>query len=230
VEKKRLTTTTEPMAERTFGSKYKADDYAQYYANKHETSLMRRVSNSLERRMVRKSLLRIQRRQKFHSALDCPSGTGRFLPVLAGFNVSVIAMDTSAQMLREGVRHHGAFSERPIASAGSAFELPLVDDAVDVVLCSRLVHHIPEREDRVRILRELVRVAKVGVVVSFFDSGSIRAWRRDRKAQRKGRVSGRHSITRAAFLEEAIEAGLRPIGMNALLRFHAEVTAAAFLT
>ncbi len=225
-----MTTTTEPVAERAFGNKYKADDFAQYYANKHETSLMRRISNSLERRMVRKSLLRIKRHHDFHSALDCPSGTGRFLPVLAGFGVSVIAMDTSAQMLREGFRHHDMFDNRPIASAGSAFELPLADDAVDVVLCSRLVHHIPESEKRVCILRELNRVARVGVVVSFFDSASLRAWRRDKKAKRKGRVSGRHAMSRSAFLEEANEAGLRPIGMNSLLRFHTEVTAAAFLT
>ncbi len=229
VEHEKLSMTEIPTTERAFGRKYKADDYARYYADKHETTVLRRLSNALERRMIRLALHRIQRRQGFHSVLDCPSGTGRFLPVLAGFNVSVIAMDTSAQMLHEGRQYHPLFDQQPVASAGSAFELPLADDVVDVVLCSRLVHHIPARQDRLRILHELARVARVGVVLSFFDATSLRAWRRNRKARRKGRPGGRHAISRSVCMEEAREAGLTSIGMNALFRFHTEITAAAFV-
>lgn len=221
---------TSPQSpQRQFGRKYKADDYARYYAEKHDSSVGRRISNDFERRMIRRSLLRIRRHHPFQSVLDCPSGTGRFLPTLASLDVSVIAMDTSDAVLREGKKHHGLFKNPPVTLAGSAFAIALPDHAVDVVLCSRLLHHIANREERVAILKEFARVARVGVVISFFDASSYRAWKRNRKAQRKGKVSGRHAITRDACVEEAVEAGLKPLGMNALLRFHTEVTAAAFL-
>lgn len=221
--------TVQPPHERRFGQKYKVDDYARYYAEKHDSSLGRRISNGLERRMIRRSLLRIRRHHAFETVLDCPSGTGRFLPTLASLNVSVIAMDASAAMLREGRKHHALFKEPPVELVGSAFEIDLPDKSVDVVLCSRLLHHIADREERLTILREFARVARVGVVISFFDLGSYRAWRYERKIRRTGKLGGRRAMTRAACVEEAVGAGLKPIGMNALLRFHTEITAAAFL-
>ncbi len=224
-----VTGASQQPARRDFGRKYKADDYARYYAAKHDSSLGRRISSSLERRMIRRSLLRIRRHHAFETVLDCPSGTGRFLPTLASLNVSVIAMDTSAAVLREGRNRHALFNKSPVELIGSALDIDLPDKGVDVVLCSRLLHHFADREERLTILREFARVARVGIVISFFDSTSFRAWRRERKTRRTGRLGGRHSITRAACLEEAVGAGLKPLGMNALLRFHTEITAAAFL-
>ncbi len=218
------------LPQRSFGSKYKVDDYARYYSEKHDSTLGRRISNNFEIAMIRRSLQRIRRRQPFDSVLDCPSGTGRFLPTLASLNVRVFAMDTSGAVLREGRKHHALFKERPVELVGSALDIALPDNAVDVVLCSRLLHHIADRDDRLVILREFARVARLGVVVSFFDSTSFRAWRRHRKTRRTGKLGGRHAMTRAACADEAVAAGLKPIGMNALLRFHTEVTAAAFLS
>ena len=107
--------------------------------------------------------------------------------------------------------------------------LPLDDDAVDVILSARLLHHFPERSDRLKILREFARVARVGVVISFFDAASYRAWKRRRKSEKKGRPSGRHALERSECDAEAREAGLKPVGMNALMRYHAEVTTASFM-
>ncbi len=104
---------------RSFGRKYKTDDFAKYYADKHDSTLMRRASNYLERRMIARALNRVRRRGSFKSVLDCPSGTGRFLPILAEFDASVIAIDTSETMLREGFRYHDLFRETPSASVAS---------------------------------------------------------------------------------------------------------------
>ncbi|MGB2988254.1 MAG: class I SAM-dependent methyltransferase, partial [Phycisphaerae bacterium] len=114
--------------------------------------------------MIRRALRRVQRKAAFRTALDCASGTGRLLPVLAKFDVSVIAMDTAEEMLEEGRRYHHLFREPPQIKVGSALEIPLPDQSVDVVLCSRLLHHFPDAESRVQIFREFARVAKVGVV------------------------------------------------------------------
>lgn len=224
-----VTATSPKPSRRSFGRKYKSDDYARYYTEKHHAGLGRRISNCFERKMIRRSLLRIRRHRPFESVLDCPSGTGRFLPTLASLNVSVIAMDTSYAMLREGRKQHALFKEPPVELVGSAFDIALPDNAVDVVLCCRLLHHIADREQRLIILREFARVARLGVVVSFFDARSLRAWKRERKTRRTGPRGGRHAMPRAACVEEAVCAGLKPIGMNALFRFHTEVTAAAFL-
>jgi SAM-dependent methyltransferase len=221
-------TTHTSDANRAFGRKYKDDDYAGYYANKHTGGFGRRLSNRLELSMINRAMRRIERTSRLESALDCPSGTGRLLPVLARLGVSVVAMDTSGSMLDQGRAFHSLFARRPVPVVGSAFEIPLPDRSVDVVLCSRLIHHFTDVESRVRILNELARVARVGVVVSFFDATSFRAWRRVRKARRKGRTSGRCSITRSECVAEAGQAGLTLLGMNALFRYHTEVTAAAF--
>jgi len=222
-------TTQEQPAGRSFGRKYKDDDYAHYYAQKHESGALRRLSNVFERKMIRRALMRIRSRRAIQTVLDCPSGAGRFLPVLAQLQMHVVAIDTSPQMLQQGRQHTSLFRETPTASAGSAFALPLADKTVDVVLCSRLLHHIAERESRVQIMREFARVARVGVVVSFFDATSWNAWKRRRKIKRTGKSGGRHAMTRSQCNDEARVAGLQPIGMNALLRYHTEVTAAAYL-
>jgi len=208
---------------------YKSDEHASFYATKRDSSLMRRLSNHFELSMVRRSLRRIQSRHSFRSVLDCASGTGRFMPLLAEFGVNVVALDTSKEMLEQGRRHHGLFRSRPKVIVASADDLPLPNESVDVVFCSRLLHHLPESGSRVRVLQEFARVARFGVVITFFDAFSYRSWRRSRKKQKPGKLYGRHGITRAQCAGEGRLAGLTLIGMNSLLRFHTEVTAAAFM-
>lgn len=179
--------------------------------------------------MVRRALRRVHRLSPFRSVLDLPSGAGRFLPVFAEFDASLIAMDTSSEMLQKGRRLGDLFDEAPHIIAGSALEIPLADDSVDVAVCIRLLHHFKSPELRIRTLQELARVARVAVVATFFDSTSFYAWKSERKARRRGRESRRYAISRPQCEQEARSAGLKLIGMNTLLRYHAQITAAAFL-
>lgn len=210
-------------------NQYKSDEHARFYAGKRDSSVIRRLSNYFEERMIRRSLQRIRRRHPFHTVLDCASGAGRFLPVLAEFGVRVVVLDTSGQMLEQGRRYHGLFGSTPAVIVGSADALPLPNQSMDVVLCSRLLHHLPQSSDRIRVLKELARVAAVGVVVTFFDACSWHGWRRSRKKKNPLKLYGRHTMTRAQCIREATWAGLTPIGMIGLLRFHTEITAAAFI-
>ena len=210
----------------TYGDKYKSYDYAVYYAGKHERTLGRRLSNWRERRVVSAALRSLG---PITTVLDVPSGTGRFLPALALFRLHVITMDLSAEMLTQGRRHYPRFRHQPLATVGSASDVPLADESVDAVLCSRLLHHFARPEDRIGILRELARVCRVGVVVSFFDAASLKHRRRLRRRARRGRPGNRHAVTRGQFAEEAGRAGLDCVSMHALLRFHSELTAATLL-
>lgn len=213
----------------TWQAQYQSQEHAKFYANKRDATLLQRLANRFEQRMIERALRRVQRRARFDSFLDCASGTGRMLPVIANFGGAVVALDTSKEMLHEGRRHHHLFREPVQMVVGSALELPLADQSVDVVMCSRLLHHFGDTESRVRILREFARVARVGVVFSFFDSFSYRGWRRSRRSRTSHKDRGRYAIPRHQLIEEAEWAGLEPLGMNAQLRFQAEVTAAAFL-
>lgn len=51
------------------------------------------------------------------------------------------------------------------AAVGDGGELPLADGAVDIVLASQLLHHL-ERASAIVLLRELDRVARLGVIVA----------------------------------------------------------------
>jgi ubiquinone/menaquinone biosynthesis C-methylase UbiE len=209
-----------------YGDKYQSHTYAVYYAGKHERGLGRRLSTWRERRIVAAALRDLG---PVTTVLDVPSGTGRFLPVLAQFRMRVLAADLSMEMLQGGQRHYDRFAHRPLAFAASASELPLPDGSVDAALCSRLVHHFALPEERIAILRELARVCRVGAVVSFFDAASLKHRRRLRRRARRGKLGNRNAVTRRQFAEEASEAGLRCESMHALLRFHTELTAAALL-
>jgi ubiquinone/menaquinone biosynthesis C-methylase UbiE len=86
-------------------------------------------------------------------ALDAACGTGRHTAYLASLGHTVIGVDSSPEMLaraREKVPE-GEFRE------GDLYELPLDDDAVDLVVCAIALSHVPDLE---RALGELVRVLR----------------------------------------------------------------------
>ncbi len=207
------------------GVKYRADAFAEYYARKHERSLASRISNWRERGIMSKALRSLA---PFNGVLDLPSGAGRFLSTLSEFEVPIIASDQSAEMLAVGRRWDAETGSSPRRLVTSALCVGLGGDSVDVAFCARLLHHFQDRETRVGILREMARVARKGVVVSFFDSAAYKQWRRQRRDRIRGRRGNRHAFSRAEMVAEAAEAGLEPVAMHALMRYYAEVTAAAF--
>jgi ubiquinone/menaquinone biosynthesis C-methylase UbiE len=86
-------------------------------------------------------------------ALDAACGTGRHTAYLATLGHEVIGVDTSPEMLaraREKVPD-GVFYEADL------HDLPLADDAVDLVVCAIALSHV---EDLDRALAELVRVLR----------------------------------------------------------------------
>ena len=99
----------------------------------------------------------------------------------------------------------------------------------NALVCSRLLHHVEDPASRIRLLSELARVTRMGMVVTFFDARSFSALRRKRVAAQRGRPSARFSMTRAQCASEASSAGLELVGMKAMLRYYAEVTAAVFV-
>jgi SAM-dependent methyltransferase len=96
--------------------------------------------------------------------LDAPCGVGRMSRLASARGLSVLALDASSAML-ERSRAQGV--ARRYVRADLA-ELPFKEGVVDAVLCFRLFHHLRGGEDRRRLFRELGRVARRHVAVSFF--------------------------------------------------------------
>lgn len=99
------------------------------------------------------------------SVADVGAGAGDVLVSLAGalarrrIAMSGVALDwhrEATAMARE--RHQ-------LAVVGDAFRLPFADRAVDVVVASQLLHHFAPSSGT-RLLRELDRIARIGVVIS----------------------------------------------------------------
>jgi hypothetical protein len=51
----------------------------------------------------------------------------------------------------------------------SGFHTPLKDASVDGAVCVRLTHHLPNGSEREQLVRELLRVSRRFLIVSFFD-------------------------------------------------------------
>lgn len=167
-------------------------------------------------RRERAALRTLLRRADFGegSWLDAPCGAGRLSDELPG---EVVQVDRDPEMVL------AAGAERARACA-SVHALPFGDDAFAGVLCMRLLQHIATPVERTDILRELRRVSRGPVVVSFFDARSLQHLRRRLRGVRGKRRSGRHAVSRAGFERELHESGLRPVAMQALRRFLGEQT------
>ena len=136
------------------------DSRAHRYRKHHRKNIRVRFSTWRERHLVSTALERLP---AMHSILDLATGTGRFWPVAEAHADYVLAMDNSLAMLKAaGLKQR----KTPSRVAADAFRLPLRDAAIDCVLCMRFLHHFYHPEDRLRVLSELRRVARTGVVVS----------------------------------------------------------------
>lgn len=146
--------------------------------------------------------------------LDAPSGTGRMSDELPG---KVVRIDRDLAMVA------AAQGTGPRACA-SVHALPFADGTFAGVLCHRLLQHIPTAVERITILRELARVTRGPLVVSFFDAGSLQHLRRQVRRCLGKQRSGRSAVRRGTFAAELRAAGLQVVAMRALRRFLAEQT------
>ena len=93
-------------------------------------------------------------------ALDLGCGNGRHAEVLAGLADRVVGVDVSAGLLREARERavDRGYEDAFDAVLGDSTTLPLRDRTVDVAVYVAALHHVGEREGRVRSLSELNRV------------------------------------------------------------------------
>jgi ubiquinone/menaquinone biosynthesis C-methylase UbiE len=97
--------------------------------------------------------------------LDCGCGTGAFTRRLLQFDLNLTGIDLSPGSIRSAQSR----ATRETYKVGDLAQLDVPADSVDIAVFSGVLHHLPEREDRNRILREVFRVLKPGGRVFGFD-------------------------------------------------------------
>jgi ubiquinone/menaquinone biosynthesis C-methylase UbiE len=192
-----------------FSEKYD-EEHARYYFEKHEQEFARRLSNWRDHQVCRKAL---EAAGNPKSVLDAPCGTGRFWDLLAEDpERKLFASDFSQDMINAGLKFRPPeIANRFETFQGSAFDLPVDDNFVESVFCIRLIHHVGESADRVKLLKELARVASDTVIISLWVDGNYKSWKRaQHEAKRKERrFQNRFVVPRALFEQEIHEAGLK---------------------
>ena len=166
-----------------FSKKYD-QQHAERYFHKHESGFWRSLSTWRERQIARKAL-KLAGDPK--TVLDVPCGTGRFWTVLSEMPDRVIhACDNSQDMINAGLKfRQPKIVERIQSFQGSAFDLPVENEFVDSVFCIRLIHHMGEEADRLKLLQELRRVTSATIIISLWVDGNFNAWKRKKKEAEK---------------------------------------------
>lgn len=106
--------------------------------------------------------------------LDLPCGGGRLSPQIARFTDLLIESDIALGQVQYGRQHGRVPGARQFWMTASGFHIPLKSGSVDGVVCVRLSHHLPTAAERERLLRELLRVSRRFVIMTFFDHNSLK--------------------------------------------------------
>lgn len=152
------------------------------------------------------------------TVLDMPCGYGRIAPMLVGLGLTPLWGDISFAMARR-------VSRRPEAKSGvgqlvgNAAQIPLATNAVDGATCIRLIEHFRLGEIRTGMMRELGRVVRRWLVVSFYDGASIHGKTKRLACKMRGKKVAVAMQSRASFRAEADAAGLDVVAFRAPLRF-----------
>ena len=149
---------------------YQKDHKAAIYNIKYRDRWTKRISTWREFSLLNR-MLRSQGRCK--TLLDLPCGGGRLSSPMAPHTDLLVEADVALGQLRYG-RVYGLVPTRQVWMGASGFHIPLRNAGVDGTVCVRLNHHLPTQAEREQLVRELLRVSKRFVIMSFFDYYSVK--------------------------------------------------------
>jgi ubiquinone/menaquinone biosynthesis C-methylase UbiE len=164
---------------------------------------------------------------------DIPLSVARWARA-RGMRVEVVATDNHPTTLALA-RAHAAADPAVTVEPANALALPFADGSFDVALCSTALHHFDAEADVVRVLRELDRVSRVGVVVNDLTRSrpallgarllAATLWRRHTLTRHDGPLSVRRAFTAAELRDLARKAGLQGARVHAHVPFRLALVA-----
>ncbi|MCK4744160.1 MAG: class I SAM-dependent methyltransferase [Sulfuriflexus sp.] len=206
-----MSETDKDVPELEFSEKY-TDEHAREYYHKHNKtgSLWRRISNWREIVIARKAL---KLAGNPSAVLDLPSGTGRFWEMLAEKkDRKLFAADYNPSMYTVGMEERPKeITSRFETFQASAFDIPKPDNFVESIFCMRLLHHIGERDDRMKMFREFHRVTSDTVLISLWVDGNVKARKRFAKEAKRDKKKYQNRFVQP---RERVEAEMREAGFD----------------
>ena len=135
--------------------------------------------------------------------VDVPCGDGRFFYIFS--NAKKLTMiDYSENMLAVAKEKTGNPQNVDFVRADIS-NLPLPDHCAELCFCMRLFHHMEDDHIRLTALRELVRISRKYVALSFYNKSCLRFYRRKLLGKK---IRGCY-VTFTHFIELANQAGLK---------------------
>jgi ubiquinone/menaquinone biosynthesis C-methylase UbiE len=202
-----------PNRQLPFGSGDSVDAYeVRRYSGRSQNFLDRLERDCLQQ------MIRDQKSSPGDTILDMPCGFGRIAPMLVELGLKPLWGDISMAMARR-------VSMRSEATAavgqfvGDAEHIPLASNSVEGATCIRLLQHFRQGETRARIMRELGRVVRSWMIVSFYDQASIHGKTKKLACKLQGKKVIVAMQSRASLLAEANAAGLELNSICAPARF-----------
>lgn len=175
-----MTEQTSPYRAKFKYQEKKAREYQRRQETKHRA----------EMRMVDRAFALIP---KTHHVLDVPCGGGRITIHLAQQGYTVSAADLSESMISITRENIAKENLNCTVERQNIEKLTLADRAVDSIISFRLFHHFPTPDIRQRAVRELCRVARKYVALSYFSPLSVTSVKRRMREARGGRKSEKFS-------------------------------------
>jgi len=187
---------------------------AEYEAKRYR-HLDQRIVNRLEHRLIDRLLAASGTEGR--SLLNVPCGYGRFSEILDRRYRRICCYDLQPEILGMALRRHGKASAFGVN--GSIRRLPFADGSFDMVMSIRFFHHYFEDQDRLAMLRELHRVTRKSLLITYYRRNFLHAL--TRWVNRMG--GDILMLDRRAFLDELASAGFRPVIEKSPLSFlHAQ--------
>ena len=190
--------------------------YSKIYYLRHKKGFLKLLSNSLEQRMIAKAL-RLAGSPKV--VLDIPCGAGRFFnTILNSGTQNMIAADQSPDMLQviQEVFPTSTLNNIKLMQT-SITQIDLPDQSVDTALCIRLIHHIHDKAYRDIIYKELRRVARQTVCISYWVDGNYKSHREALRAKKTRTLS--RCLNRTELEQELTSAGFSIIDKVDMCKF-----------
>jgi len=190
----------------SFSKKYKStEDANEYKKQRFSRSKKWIMTDQRERQLFKEAVEKLQP----NSLLDIPCGGGRFIEVWEAAGVpNIWGVDASESML-EVARSIAPDHVRENILHGDGRDLPFDDNNFDFVSCIRLLHRITESAERITLFKELARVSKGHVMLTFYNSRTLQSFSK----KIKGKYAG---VSVAQISKELLESGLQPIEDEAL--------------
>lgn len=151
------------MAEYGAKTTYQNKDEALKYDEERFNSCKGKIIDILEKRSIIKIL------KKYcpnGHVLDIPCGTGRITESLLSHGYYITCADISEKMLMQAKKNK-KIAEKCNLIKADAESLEIETDYFDIVVCIRLMGHLPDRI-KIRVIKELLRVSKKGAIVTIY--------------------------------------------------------------